>query len=197
MRSLHHESVDLLRPAPWIDADHPDIVSRAAQIRAAACDDIDAARRAFLFVRDEVRHAGDHRLDPTTCRASDVLRERQGWCYAKAHLLAALLRALGLPAALCYQRLSTSDGRLVLHGLVAVQLPGSGWYRADPRGPVAGRDAGFEPPVERLPFAPSAAGERDLPGLHAAPLDAVVACLTTHRTWDAVASHLQDAPHWP
>ena len=83
-----------------------------------------------------------------TCRASDVLAARTGFCYAKSHLLAALLRANGIPAALCYQRLSI-DGQgppFCLHGLNAVHLPEHGWYRIDARGNKPGVDAQFTPP---------------------------------------------------
>jgi len=41
--------------------------------------------------------------DVVTCSASEVLREGTGICFAKSHLLAALLRAVGIPAGLCYQ----------------------------------------------------------------------------------------------
>ena len=51
--------------------------------------------------------AGDLRV---TWRASDVLEQRTGICYAKAHALAALLRAEDIPTALCYQRLAHDDG---------------------------------------------------------------------------------------
>lgn len=182
-----------LTPNRWVDSDHPSVVALAAQLAQDAKDDTDFARRAFEWVRDEVRHAGDARASPTTCRASDALRERQGWCFAKAHLLAALLRARGIPAALMYQRLALDAAatRFTLHGLVAAQLPGVGWYRMDPRGNKPGVDAQFTPPVERLAFE-LGPGETDVPGRHAEPLPSVTACLTTHATWDAVLAHLPD-----
>ncbi len=62
------------------------------------------AHRCFEFVRDEVRHSWDFKENPVTCHASEVLRHRTGYCYAKTHLLAALLRANRIPAGLCYQR---------------------------------------------------------------------------------------------
>lgn len=65
------------------------------------------------FVRDQIRHSADYRPNPVTCKASEVLRHGTGYCYAKSHLLAALLRANGVPAGLCYQRLSVGDG--VMH----------------------------------------------------------------------------------
>lgn len=182
-----------LAASEWIDHDHPGIREAAARLRRA--DRVETARACFEFVRDEIRHAGDHRASPTTCRASDVLRERQGWCFAKAHLLAALLRANGIPAALCYQRLSLNDDGTpyTLHGMVALELPGHGWYRVDPRGNKPGIDARFQPPIERLAFTPRVAGERDLPHRYDAPLPEVVRCLTTRATWEEVRADLPDA----
>lgn len=181
-----------LAASEWIDHDHPDVRAQARSLRRA--DAAATARTCFEFVRDEVRHAGDHTAGPTTCRASDVLRERQGWCFAKAHLLAALLRANAIPAALCYQRLSLDDegAPYTLHGLVAVELPGYGWYRIDPRGNKPGVDARFEPPVERLAFTPRLEGERDIAGRFAEPLPEVVRCLASHASADAVRAHLRD-----
>ncbi|MBI2949982.1 MAG: hypothetical protein HYY23_20300 [Verrucomicrobia bacterium] len=46
------------------------------------------------------------------------MEHRAGFCYAKSHLLAALLRARGIPAALCYQRLAfdAAGSAFCLHG---------------------------------------------------------------------------------
>jgi transglutaminase-like putative cysteine protease len=147
-------------------------------------------------VRDEVRHSHDYGLNPVTCRASDVLRHRTGYCYAKSHLLAALLRANGIPAGLCYQRLSLGEdgegNRFCLHGLNAVLLPDAGWYRIDPRGNRPGIDAQFTPPVERLAFAARSPGEADLTRVYPDPLPVVIEALQTYRTWDALWDHLPD-----
>lgn len=182
-----------LASSTWIDHDHPDVAAHAALLRRG--DPIATARACFLFVRDDVRHSGDHREGPVTCRASDVLRAGTGWCFAKSHLLAALLRANGIEAALAYQRLALDDEGppFSLHGLVAARLPGVGWFRMDARGNRPGVDAQFEPPFERLAFAPRVhAGECDLPGLHTEPHPEVVRALTTSASWHEVASHLPD-----
>ena len=54
-------------------------------------DEVSCARRTFTWVRDEIQHSVDFRRDEVTCRASDVLAARTGFCYSKSHLLAALL----------------------------------------------------------------------------------------------------------
>jgi len=61
-------------------------------------------------VRDNVRHSSDHRFDPATGKASDVLWHKAGYCDAKSHLLAAMLPANTISAGYCYQHLSTEGG---------------------------------------------------------------------------------------
>lgn len=185
-----------LAPSAWIDSGHPQVRAQAAAL--AGADAADTARRCFEFVRDEIRHSWDHwqhrPQDPVTCRASDVLAHRTGYCYAKSHLLAALLRANGIPAGLCYQRLAvgTEGPPFCLHGLNAVWLPDHGWYRIDARGNKEGVDARFTPPVERLAFPVLAREERDLPEIWAEPLDVIVAALTGNATVENVAANLPD-----
>ena len=175
--SPHVEPVDpahFLAADDVVQADHPAVVALARDLRARADDDEDLARRAFVWVRDEVGHSYDVRDPRVTLRAADVLEHRVGLCYAKAHLLAAVLRAEGVPTALCYQRLSDDQGGHVLHGLVAVHLRGA-WHRQDPRGNKPGVDAQFSLDEERLAFpVDPALGEVDYPTLHAAPARCVV-----------------------
>ncbi|MGN6332720.1 MAG: transglutaminase domain-containing protein [Motilibacteraceae bacterium] len=89
-----------------VDRSDPRLVALAADLRAAADDDVDYARRAFELARDEVRHSWDAQDRRVTLTASEVLGEKVGLCYGKSHLLVALLRAPGIPAGFCYQRLA-------------------------------------------------------------------------------------------
>ncbi|MGW4060217.1 transglutaminase-like domain-containing protein [Amycolatopsis sp. NPDC004747] len=164
---------DYLAADAVIDHGHPSIRTLADALRPADGDPTEAARAAFLFVRDEVEHVIDAADPRVTWRASDVLRERVGICHAKAHLLAALLRAQGIPAGFCYQELSA------LHGLNAVYLHDK-WARLDARGNRTGAGGEFSLDVEKLawPVDP-ARGERDLPEIHPAPAPAVVDFLMT------------------
>lgn len=190
-----------LAASAWIDADHPQVRAQAGALAHGSAGIDDTVRRCFEFVRDEIRHSWDHWQDrrhdqhhPVTCRASDVLEHRTGYCYAKSHLLAALLRANGIPAGLCYQRLAVgAEGPpFCLHGLNAVWLPDHGWYRIDARGNKPGVDARFMPPVERLAFPVLAREERDLPEIWAEPLAVIVAALTSRATVADVAANLPD-----
>jgi transglutaminase-like putative cysteine protease len=195
MRLGHPQKMDqYLVSSVVIDWRHPEVSRLAGELAIQAPGTIEVARRCFEWVRDEVQHSVDFGRDEVTCRASEVLAARTGFCYAKSHLLAALLRANGIPAALCYQRLSI-DGTgppYCLHGLNAVHLPDQGWYRIDARGNKPGVDAQFTPPVEKLAFAVSLFGEANLPGFYAAPLPAVIDTLRKHENVAAVAANLPD-----
>lgn len=183
-----------LAATPIIDHQTPAVRQLALELAAGETDPFTVARRCFEWVRDRVKHSSDYQMNPVTCSASEVLAAGTGYCYAKSHLLAALLRANGIPAGLCYQRLSI-DGNgppFCLHGLNAVLLPGIGWYRMDARGNRADVQAEFTPPTERLAFPIQLEGEFNLPTIYAEPLPDVVNTLQTYNTWDAVLENLPD-----
>ena len=190
-----HALTPFLAASEYVDSDHPAIVAKAADLARGCASDEEVAAVCFAFVRDQIRHSKDAIADPhnpLTCRASDVLAERTGYCYAKSHLLAALLRANAIPAALMYQRLSTgaSGAPYCLHGLNAVHLKQHGWYRADARGNKPGVDARFTPPREQLAFALQDDNERDDSELWAEPMPLVVTALLSHATVAELALNL-------
>lgn len=187
-----------LRQTEIIDWDHPNILARARELAHGSDDHSLIARRCFEWVRDEIKHSRDFQLQALTCAASEVLEVGSGYCYAKSHLLAALMRANGIPAGLCYQRLS-KDGNAApfcLHGFNAVYLPRLGWYRVDPRGNRAGVSTQFTPPVEQLAYAITIPGEADLPEIFADPLPVVVEALRSQRSVDALWECLPDVELW-
>lgn len=185
-----------LEPSRHIDFDHPGVAARARALAQGATSESDLVRRCFEFVRDEIQHSRDFNRNPVTCKASDVLWYETGYCYAKSHLLAALLRANGIPTGLCYQRLSVNDSGApyCLHGLNAVHLQGIGWYRIDARGNKPGVQAAFTPPVEALAFAIREPMERDLPEIWAEPLRCVTDVLERCTDVEEVARCLPDIP---
>jgi transglutaminase-like putative cysteine protease len=177
-----------------IDWQHPEIMALAARLAADAGSTLATARACFEWVRDQVFHSWDYQRDPVTWKASEVLAHRTGYCYAKSHLLGALLRANAIPAGFCYQRLSL-DGNgapYCLHGLNAVFLPDYGWYRIDPRGNKAGINAQFTPPVEQLAFAVDGNLEADFPEIWFEPLDFVVSVLRRYDHFLDVFNNLPD-----
>ncbi|HBK53011.1 MAG TPA: ABC transporter ATP-binding protein, partial [Syntrophomonas wolfei] len=95
-------------------------------------------RSCYEWVRDNIYHSFDIDGTTVTCTASEVLQHKEGICYAKSHLLAAILRYLGIPAGFCYQKLVLDDSdmsRLVIHGLNAIYIKSlNRWIRVDARG---------------------------------------------------------------
>ena len=183
-----------LKASEVIDWHHPDIVALAHHL-ASRCESLsEIGKTCFEWVRDQIRHSSDYQINPTTCRASEVLKYKTGYCFAKSHLLAALLRANHIPAGFCYQRLSIDDQGTPysLHGFNAIHLPDIGWYRVDARGNKEGVDAQFMPPQERLAYNLQFAEEADFPAVLAEPLPIVVAVLRSHHTWDEMLRHLPD-----
>jgi hypothetical protein len=183
-----------LQVSEIIDWNHPTVLELATQLASERKTTIAIAKACFEWVRDEIRHSFDYQLNPVTCRASDVLRHKTGYCYAKSHLLAALLRANSIPAGFCYQRLSIHDSGAPysLHGFNAVYLPDFGWYRVDARGNRQDVNAQFEPPQEKLAFRIQFSEEADFENIFSEPLSVVVEALQTYNTWDNLLLHLPD-----
>jgi transglutaminase-like putative cysteine protease len=184
-----------LRSTAAIDWTAPAILALARELSDGVDDPVEVARRCFEWVRDEVAHTVDRGDEIVTFRASDVLRERTGFCFAKSHLLAALLRANGIRAGLGYQRLAldAAGHAFCLHGLVVVDLPGYGWYRVDPRGNKPGVHAAFTPPREQLAYPASQIGEVVFPKVYAEPVGPVVRALMQHRSATVLTDCLPDA----
>ena len=88
-----------------INYEIPEVSSLAEKLRLKDCDEISAVKKAYEYVRDSFPHTFDVNAQGVACSASDVIKLGHGVCYAKAHLLAALLRYAGIPAGMCYQRL--------------------------------------------------------------------------------------------
>jgi len=144
-----------LVPSQFIESDAPEIRAFVSD-RLAGCDEVEAARRVFHFVRDEVHHSWDIQGRRVTRTAVDVLAYREGICYAKSHLAAALLRCTGVPSGICYQRLTLMDDDsqgYAIHALNTVYLQSlERWIRFDARGNKPGVDAQFSLDREQLAF---------------------------------------------
>ena len=125
-----------------IDADHP-AVQAFARERAHGTTHRERAVALYLAVRDEFRY-DPYRLDlsPQGMKASTVIENGHGWCVPKAALLAAVLRASGIPARVGYadvrNHLSTERLRQALqtdlfvwHGYTEAWIEGA-WRKATP-----------------------------------------------------------------
>ncbi len=183
-----------LQVSEVIDWQHPEIIKCSQQIALGHETPEAIAKACFEWVRDKICHSFDYQMNPVTCRASDVLHHKTGYCFAKSHLLAALLRANQIPTGFCYQRLSIDDqgAPYSLHGFNAIYLPEIGWYRVDARGNKAGVNAQFSPPYEQLAYKVQLPEEADFPTIFAEPLQIVVNTLQAQTTWDDMLRNLPD-----
>jgi transglutaminase-like putative cysteine protease len=196
--SAHLE--DYLCELDVVDYSHSSVQAALAQVAGPADGpETERIRRAYVFVRDQIHHAADIQSPQVTCSASEVLEHGVGLCYAKSHLLAALLRAQGIPTGFCYQRLTlgdTPEQGYALHGLNAIYLATEGrWIRLDARGNKPGVCAEFSTSEERLAYVVQPAlGECDYPTIYAQPHPVVLKALREHdNCLDLCAHHLPDS----
>jgi len=183
-----------LEVSEYIDWKNANILKLAKELSSPASSEELTAKNCFEWVRDEIKHSSDHSINPITIQASQVLYHATGYCFAKSHLLAALLRANQLPAGLCYQRLSINDtgAPFTLRGLNAVFLRKHGWYRIDPRGNKEDIDSQFSPPNERLAYSAEGDGEIDFKGILHKPLPVVISALSKNQTFESLNRNLPD-----
>ena len=139
-----------------VDWRTPEVLHKALELTHSLTDEVAKARCLYEWVRDAISHSNDAGLDIVTCAASEVLRHGTGICFAKSHLLAALLRAVSIPAGFCYQVLRldpAGDDEMVLHGFNGIYLASiNRWIRVDARGNSGGINAQFSVKKEQLAF---------------------------------------------
>ena len=169
---------DFLEVTDVVNFHDPVIANLIADIKASNSDQEEQAEKAFNYARDRVRHSFDADDLVVTIKAPDVLTAGTGICFAKSHLLAALLRGLEIPTGFCYQRVmrrGTPESGFALHGLNASYFPRVGWVRLDPRGNRMGIDSQFSLHEERLAYTINTdAGEVDYPYVYRHPLSSVI-----------------------
>lgn len=180
-----------------VNFSHPLIKEKAQKLFCGPQTEIEKIDNAFRFVRDEVLHSWDIQSKRVTCDASDVLAAKEGICYAKSHLLAALLRPQGIPAGFCYQRLmlfDTPEKGYCIHALNAVFVRSiNKWIRLDARGNKIGIDAQFSLQEEKIAFTvDERQDETDYPLIYTKPHPATVAVLREHN--DALEMYKHHLP---
>jgi transglutaminase-like putative cysteine protease len=186
---------EYLKSSDVIDYTHESIENIGESLSIGVRDEIELVKKVYEYVRDNIAHSFDINGDIVTCNASDVLEHKHGICYAKSHLLCAILRFLGIPTGFCYQKLILDTEKrpwLVLHGLNAVYLKGiDKWVRIDARGNKEGVNAQFSYMEECLAFNVNAdLGEVDLPVIYANPSKKVIKALQESRTVNNLINHL-------
>lgn len=169
----------------------------AHSLFAECSDQITKAEKAYLFVRDKISHSWDIQSSRITVTASQVLKYREGICWAKSNLLAALLRFEGTPTGFCYQHLTigdTPESGYCIHALnAAFLLPLHKWVRLDARGNKPGVNAQFSTTEEHLAFpVRSEYGEIDYPQIYPEPLKCTME--TLENSTDCLQMYLHDMP---
>ena len=190
---------DYLNATSIIDYNERSIQLLSEKLKTECSSQMHYIKKAYHYVRDEIAHSADIQALSITLKASEVLKEKHGICFAKSHLLAALLRANKIPTGFCYQRLILDDEKspyLVLHGLNGVYVDKvNKWIRLDARGNNNGIDAQFSLDQEKLAFPiREVFGEEDIFTVFSNPNNNVVRALTTYKTrmelWDHIPRHL-------
>ena len=117
---------DYLSETKTINYGDPVIQEKVSELKAGTVTAIDYIVKAYEFVRDEIPHSWDIRSTVVSRKASDVLENRTGICWTKSCLLAALLRANGIPSGISYQLLTRADEDdsegYIIHALNTVYL---------------------------------------------------------------------------
>lgn len=134
---------EYLTPTYYIDSDHPEIISFAAHHSKTGQTETRKAIEVYYAVRDTIRY-NPYSIEPKkeTMKASTILMRRHGYCVAKAVVLAACLRSLGIPARLGFadvqnhlntQRLRRLMGTdvFIYHGFTEIFLNRK-WVKATP-----------------------------------------------------------------
>ena len=179
----------------YVDFTSENIQKKAAELFDDITDNIEKARIAYMFVRDEIPHSFDINAENITAKASDVLRYKTGICHAKANLLAALLRSQNIPVGFCFQRLTLMDddsAGYCVHCYNAVWL-GDRWIYLDARGNKKGVNAQFSTGTPILAFPPRQKyDEYFYPGIYTSPHAETMAMLEQAKSVEDIFKHIPD-----
>lgn len=135
----------------YIDFSSLLIREKADELFSHANTNVEKAKIAYEYVRDEIPHSFDINAKIITAKASDVLAHTTGICHAKSNLLAALLRAENIPAGFCFQHITLANDDSLgycVHCYNAIFVDNH-WIKVDARGNTNGKNAQFslETPV--------------------------------------------------
>ena len=132
-----------------IDCDEQSVRDKAQELTGGMQSDREKAVALYYFVRDEIKHNAYAPLyDLNRYKASTTLEEGNGFCQQKSVLLAALARAVGIPARLGYvdvidHQLSESFKQMIggvnvfpFHGYADLLIDGR-WVHASPAYDIA------------------------------------------------------------
>ena len=148
---------DYLLETECIDYNNPVIQEKVNELKLNSDSQLKYIENAYRFVRDEISHSWDIKSEVVSRKASEVLINRTGICWTKSSLLAALLRANGIPSGISYQFLTRADDNAdegyIIHALNTVFIIElNKWIRLDARGNKENVHADFCLDEEKLAF---------------------------------------------
>lgn len=171
---------DYLKEVPPVIQFHTPLIQKEIKAITSQTDSKrEQAKLAFEFARDEIQHSFDSEACKlVTINAEEAIEKKQGICFAKSHVLASLLRGMDIPTGFCYQRIYNPKSGFAMHGLNAIYLEDTGWFRVDPRGNKPGIDSQFTTDVEQLAYPiDTAKGDVDYPNVFPEPLSEVITAM--------------------
>ena len=187
-----------LEESQYIDFSSAIIQEKMKSLFCGIDDDVEKARIAYEYVRDEIPHTFYIQSDKITAKASDVLAFRTGICHAKSNLLAALLRGQGIPAGFCFQHIVLSEEepvRYCVHCFNAI-LIGDRWIKVDASGNTNGKNAQFSLTEPQLAFSNrSEYDEYFWEGIYAKPHPDTMRMLEKARSVKDIVDHIPDYVH--
>jgi hypothetical protein len=117
-----------LDPTVTMQSDHPEIVRLARRLKGTMVSDCDIVARCTEYVHDTIEKRGV----ATFSSALETLKAGFGDCGEHAVLLAALLRAAGIPARVVLGLVHVPQKGGYLYHAWVMALAGSDWVFADP-----------------------------------------------------------------
>ena len=179
----------------YIDFSSAVILNKTAELFQNTDDDIEKARIAFTYVRDEIPHSFDVSPSVITAKASEVLLHKTGICHAKANLLAAFLRSQGIPVGFCFQRIRLGEDAsfgFCVHCFNAIYVDHH-WIKVDASGNTNGKNAQFSLGEPQLAFPNrNSDGEFFWEGIYAKPHKETMQMLEKAKTLRDVVKNIPD-----
>ena len=115
-----------LKPTKFVDSDHPKIVAKAAEFKGATvAETINKTVVGTVAIRSKQK--GQARE-----MTASIALEKSGSCTSNANLLAALLRANGIPARILSGYPTWANAPYQTHYIVEAYVDGFGWYPIEP-----------------------------------------------------------------
>jgi transglutaminase-like putative cysteine protease len=89
-----------LKPTYFIDSDSKEIINLAYSLTNGIDQIIEKAKTIFYWTRDEILYNpyDSFTFNRVDYKASNIIKQKQGWCVQKACVLAALARSLQIPS---------------------------------------------------------------------------------------------------